>query len=69
MGLFGSDTYYCTVCGTEADDSNAEQCTQCGSVTHHKCFKDTSNAKVEDNLITSDDVVLRCPDCGHVGEV
>lgn len=69
MGLFSSDVYYCTVCGGEADGSNAEQCSQCGSVTHHRCFKQTSNAKKTERLIRSDEVTLRCPDCGNTGTI
>ncbi|MGQ4555220.1 hypothetical protein [Halobellus sp. GM3] len=69
MGLFSSDTYYCTVCGGEAQSSNAEQCSQCGSVIHHRCLKNTGNAKKEGRFLRSDKVKLRCPDCGNVGSI
>lgn len=69
MGLFSSDSMYCTVCGGEAQKRNAQRCGNCGAVIHNECLKRSGNAKKKSRLIRSDKVKLRCPNCGNVGSI
>lgn len=67
MGLFSSETYYCAICGNEADTNNAVSCNNCGAVLHAECLKRIGNAKKKSRLIRSDKVKIKCSECGHVG--
>jgi|UPI000677EF77 predicted RNA-binding Zn-ribbon protein involved in translation (DUF1610 family) len=69
MGLLGSDTYPCTVCGGEVDDKAENgRCPNCDAAFHGKCLQNIGNMKKENNIILSDTVKGKCPNCGNVAE-
>ncbi|WP_323677655.1 hypothetical protein [Halorubellus sp. PRR65] len=66
MGLFSSDTYPCTVCGSEVTKSDGGRCPRCEAAFHSECLKNIGNVKKDSKLIRSDKIKAKCPNCGNV---
>jgi rubrerythrin len=66
MGLFSSDSYPCTVCGSEVTDDPSNGRCDCGAAFHGECLKRIGNVKKEGHLIRSDKIKAKCPNCGRV---
>ncbi len=66
MGLFSSDSYPCTVCGSEVTDKSSNGRCDCGAAFHGECLKNIGNVKKENRLIRGDKIKAKCPNCGRV---
>ena len=68
MGLFSSDSYPCTVCGSEVTKDLGGRCPNCGAAYHSQCLKNIGNVKKKNRLIRGDKIKIKCPNCGKVGK-
>lgn len=67
MGLFSSESYPCTVCGSEVKDKSGNgKCTNCGAAFHGECLKNIGNVKKKSRMLRGDKIKAKCPNCGHV---